>query len=501
MKHEFRLADIGEGLEEAEIVAWRVQVGDTVERDAALVEVMTDKSNADLPAPWSGTIVSLGGAVGDLIQVGEVVAVIDDGVGPSDSEPFATGAFESAVQPPAPTPSFFADTASSPSAKAVPGESSAEPAQSAVPPPSEAQPSSPVAIPLATDVSASAATGSDATGSDQPAPPPMPRRAKASPTTRREAVRRGIDIATITGSGPGGRVLLSDLDNPAASHVAPPQPAAQPAAVAAQPKAPSVAPSSPALHAQPKATPVTPPQHAAAQSAQREPGVEPLRGIRRLIARNMTASWQQVPHIHAWREIDAEPLVDLRARLRDSGRDHYARLTPLSFFVSAVAQALRTYPVANSSLDMSAETITTHAHVNIGIAVASPQGLVVPVIRDADQLSLSETAMQIATLVDRARLGELGAEAFRGGTATITNFGSLGGENATPILRPPESVIVGFGSIAPRPFVVDGHVVARQTMNVVIAADHRLLDGDVTTAFLNHVCERLIDPVDLALGL
>lgn len=473
MKQEFRLADIGEGLEEAEIIAWRVQVGDVVERDAALVEVMTDKSNADLPAPWSGTVVSLGGSVGDMLRVGQVVAVIDDGVtGDTATTP---GVFEAAVQPAAASTSFFSDTASTTSSSA---EAPTLPA---------------------------AAHAVDQTDQTVPADqvPSTPRRAKASPTTRREAARRGIDIAALAGSGPGGRVLLADLDALSTPGVAANKiqaPPAAPASAAPVLPEPQATTTQPARVADPS-KPAPARQAATTESAQREPGVEPLRGVRRLIARNMTTSWQQVPHIHAWREIDAEPLVDLRERLRDSGRDHYQRLTPVSFFVSAVAQALRTFPVANSSLDMTAETITTHAHINIGIAVASPQGLVVPVIADADRLSLGETATQIAELVDRARVGQLGAEAFRGGTATVTNFGSLGGENATPILRPPESVIVGFGSIAPRPFVIDSAVVARQTMNVVVAADHRLLDGDVTTAFLNHVCERLIDPVDLALGL
>lgn len=486
MKHEFRLADIGEGLEEAEIIAWRVQIGDTVQRDEPLVEVMTDKSNADLPAPWSGTIVSVGGSVGDIIKVGEVIAIIDDAPAQSSSAGgAAAGAFESAVQPSEPPATFFADTASAPTASASAPDGSMAP-----------EPARVLSQPQAQPLSAA-----------------MPQRAKASPTTRRQAARRGIDITQVVGSGPGGRVLLSDLDAFAPSSVdaAPvPAPLVSSPPVAPASTTPPVAPIAPAplvatepLSSVPVASAASTAGAAAAamQAAATEPGVHPLRGIRRLIARNMTQSWTQVPHIHAWREIDAEPLMALRSRLRDSGRDHYAALTPLAFFVNAVAHGMRTYPIVNSSLDLAAETITTHASVNIGIAVASPQGLVVPVIRGADQLSLSETAGQISDLVGRARAASLGAEAFREGTATITNFGSLGGETAAPIIRPPESVIVGFGSIAQRPFVVDGAVAARHTMNVVVAADHRLLDGDVTTAFLNHVCEQLVDPIDLALGL
>jgi len=491
MKREFRLADIGEGLDEAEIVAWRVKIGDRVDRDEALVEVMTDKSNADLPAPWAGTVTALGGAVGDMIKVGDIVAIIDDGA--AGESPAAATAPLDAPPPAATGATFFTDTAAPRPGAPSPVPVSTPPVST---PPESTPPDSPTAIPL------------------------TPRRAKASPTTRREAARRGIDISQINGSGPGGRVLLSDLDvvtatgsYPQADTPSAPTfaidaaaPTADVAAVAGAvdlgaPAASAAASSAPGPASPQTKPPAKPPNAAALDAAQTPAGVQPLRGVRRVIARNMTTSWSEIPHIHAWREIDAEPLIELRARLRDSGREHYSTLTPLAFFLSAVAHGLRTFPIANGSLDLQAETITTHPDVNIGIAVASPQGLVVPVIRNADQLSLSEIAQQISHLVGQARAGALGAESFQGGTATITNFGSLGGENATPILRPPESVIVGFGSIASRPFVIGDEVVARKTMNIVVGADHRLLDGDVTTALLNHVCERLIDPIDLALGL
>lgn len=483
MKHEFRLADIGEGLEEAEVIAWRVQVGDVVARDQAIVEVMTDKSNADLPAPWSGTIVALGAAVGEMMTVGDLVAVIDDQAidqaAGNTTAPAASARTFAAVTDSATAPTSFFSQTTAPT----------------------------------TATSKMAGTSSPA---GEPAPAVPVRRSKASPTTRREASRRGIDLALLTGSGPGGRILLSDLDryeqtgdvaavSPEGraqfATPAPPQSIDQGSAATADlvapPRQADSADSAPVADSTQDW--VAQPSRVAASA--RPAGVEPLRGVRRVIARNMTKSWQEVPHIHAWREIDAEPLMALRQRLRESGRQQYLTLTPLAFFVAAVAQSLREFPIVNSSLDFAAETITTHADVNVGVAVASPNGLVVPVLRNADQLTLAETALQINELVSNARSGDLEPGAFKGGTATISNFGSLGGENATPILRPPESAIVGFGSIAARPLVVDSAVVARQTMNVVVGADHRLLDGDITTAFLNSVCERLSTPVDLALGL
>jgi len=228
--------------------------------------------------------------------------------------------------------------------------------------------------------------------------------------------------------------------------------------------------------------------------------VEPLRGIRRAIARNMDQSWSQIPHIHSFQHIDAEPLLELREQLRSSGRPEFAALTPLSFFVAAVANAIEQHPIANATLDLEAETITHHDSINIGVAVAAPQGLVVPVIPDAGNSSLASIADAVRATVEGARSGSLPASAFRDGTVTITNFGSLGGEQALPLIRPPESVIFGFGSIAARPFVIDGQVVARKTMHLVIGTDHRLLDGDVTTALLGRVASLLENPINLVLG-
>lgn len=214
----------------------------------------------------------------------------------------------------------------------------------------------------------------------------------------------------------------------------------------------------------------------------------------------MARSWAEVPHIHAFEHVDAEPLLALREQLRASGRSAFEDLTPLGFFVAAVAATLRDHPQANATLDLDAGTITTHPSVHVGIAVAAPQGLVVPVVRDAGDRRFAELAVEVGRLVRGAREGTLEPAAYRGGTATVTNFGSLGGEQALPLIRPPESVIFGFGSISVRPFVIDDEVVARKTLHVVLGADHRLLDGEVTTSMLRQVCELLVNPINLVLG-
>lgn len=463
---EFELSDIGEGLEEAEIIRWLVTIGDQVQRDQPIVEVMTDKSNAELPAPVAGTIVSVGGEVGDIVRVGETLAVIDP-----DADAQASAAPVSTFQATAPAPLPIDE-------------------------PSPARPPAPATT-----------TGG---------------RPKASPSTRREAARRGIDLATISGSGPGGRILASDLDSApidnrhqragqataiaddTAPHLAEEQAADTPSAAAApiqrseqdQPQSAIQPAIKTAIQPTAPATSEEPRQRAELGN----PNTVPLRGVRRAIARNMHRSWSEIPHIHAFEHFDAEPLLELRSQLRESGRAAFESITPLTLLVAAVASAMDRFPEANATLDLEAETITQHGSVNIGIAVAAPQGLVVPVIRDASELSLTALALEFRRLVDGARAGTLERTEFTGGTVTITNFGSLGGEQALPLIRPPESVIFGFGSIALRPFVIDGEVVARKTMNAVLGADHRLLDGDVATGLLTHVTSALVAPINLALG-
>ena len=432
MRHEFRLADIGEGLEEAEIISWLVAVGDQVTRDQPLIEVMTDKSNAELPAPTAGTIVQLGGAVGDLIMVGELIAIIDGNT----------------------TDTTAVDEEGTPTAPEV----------------------------------------------------TMPR-IKASPSTRRYAAEQGIDLRRVSGSGPGGRILLSDLETPYRITGSPapaesvPAPAVQAVSAASPDAAQEALLVQPMISTPALPTPADPaiPVDPATPLSSMPGGVISLRGVRRAVAKNMAQSWSEVPHIHAFAHIDAAALMDLRSRLKATGRPEYRQLTPLAFFVAAVAKALVVHPQANATLNMTDETITYHSHINVGVAVASPHGLVVPVLQAADRLDFATLSLTLTELVRGARKGVLSREHFRGGTVTITNFGALGGEQAAPLIRPPESMIVGFGSIAERPFVLDGQVVARSTMHTVVGADHRQLDGDTATGVLTLIGDLLADPLQLVL--
>ncbi|MEM9889977.1 MAG: dihydrolipoamide acetyltransferase family protein [Actinomycetota bacterium] len=441
---EFRLPDVGEGLEEAEIVEWLVAEGESVARDQPLVEILTDKSQTQLPSPTDGVITRLAFAEGDMVTVGQVLVEFGGGAGAGAS-------------PAAPA------TATS---TAAPGGAAA----TATAQPASATPAVPGAAAEATPAPSTAASGAPAGG-----------RPKAAPVVRRRALDEGIDLGTVAGTGPGGRITLADLDRHANGvQATPPQPGAPDEPLAAPP--PPIAPTSP------------PP--ASTTLGQMAVGTHPLRGVRRVTAEAMARSWD-IPHIHGNDECDASAVLAARRRMRDADPTGASQLTPLAFFVVAVANALRRHPLLNASIDPAAGTITVHPDVNIGIAVASEQGLYVPVIRHADRRSLYDLAAEIARLSAAVRDGSITAADMSGGTATISNFGSLGGRFATPIIRAPEVAIVGFGSIKERPLVVDGELVARPTLPISTAVDHRLIDGDLSTAFQEYLISQLTDPVML----
>ena len=297
-----------------------------------------------------------------------------------------------------------------------------------------------------------------------PAAPRSPR-PKASPAIRRKALEAGIDLSAIVGSGPGGRILEADLVSPTDEMSGRPDETSQSAT-------------------------------ASGDLGQMTPGRHRLRGIRRVTAVAMKRSWE-IPHIHGSDELDASRLVSGRERIRELYPERAVNLTPVAFFVMAVAQALRRYPLVNATIDVDAGEIVVHDQVNIGFAVATDAGLVVPVVNEADRLDLFEIADAIMRLGTAARDRSITATQMRNGTCTITNYGSLGGHYASPIIRAPEVAIVGFGSIKERPIVVDGAVVARKTLPVVVAADHRLIDGDLMAAFQQHIMTVLTEPVAL----
>ena len=414
MPHRFHLPDIGEGLEEAEVVEWLVAPGEVVVRDQPLVEVLTDKASSELPSPVAGTILRLGASEGERIRVGALLIEIDDG-----SVDGATGALAPEMPP----------------------------------------------------VDEGVATA------DPPTPDrPTTGRAKAAPATRRLAIESGVDLATVTGSGPGGRITTDNVRAAAAAD------RTTTAAGATAPPAPTAPPIRPDLGQMPV-------------------GRHPLRGIRGVVARNMAASWSEIPHIHTMDELDASLLVDFRNRMRSMGRPGAELVTHLSVAAVAAARALRRFPMVNGHVEgHPGEDIVIPESVNLGIAVATDSGLMVPVVADADRLDLFTMSSAIARVADRARQGDLSASDLSGATFTITNYGSLGGRFATPIIPPGQGAILGLGAVAERPIVVDGAVVARPTLPVVLGADHRLIDGDLAEAFRRSIVDDLSEPLHLLMG-
>lgn len=395
----FHLPDVGEGLGEAEIVAWAVGVGDEVREDQPIVSVSTDKSVVDIPAPASGRIVALGGDVGDVLPVGSLLALIEVVAGGDGEEaPPAAGA--------APQPS-------------------GAPARAAV---------------------------------------------RAAPSTRRLATQLDVDLAAVDGAGPNGRITADDVRAAAAA--------------AGGARAPE-ARDAPGTEAPPPAPAPAPP-----------PADEtvPLRGIRRQVARTMSTAWQ-VPHITDFREVDASELVRAHGRLRRRLADRGIRLTFMPLFVKAVAVALRAHPRFNARIDVEGGTITYLAACHIGIATATDDGLVVPVLRDADRKSLQQVAEELARLAETARGARLEPGDTAEGTFTISNFGSYGTRLGTPIIRPPEVGIVGFGRIADAVVPVDGQPAVRPVLPLAVTTDHRLNDGAGLGAFAATLTDLLADPV------
>jgi pyruvate dehydrogenase E2 component (dihydrolipoamide acetyltransferase) len=358
---EFRFPDTGEGIDAGDLVEWHVTEGQMVREDQPMADVETDKATVTIPCPTTGRVLELKIKVGQIVAVGQVMAVF-------------------------------------------------EPASDAV-----------------------------------PAPQPRSSRAPlASPAVRRRATELAIDLAQVRGTGPAGRIESEDLDRVGA---------------------------------------------AAAQ-------VVPLRGVRRAIAHTMTEAWRTIPHIIDYREVDAAELVRWRDRIREHADDQRLRqavtITPL--LVQIAVAALRRHPYVNASIDMEREQITLHGDYNIGVATATPDGLVVPVLRNADQKQISELAIELAELIAAARERRLRPEQLAGATFTVNNYGSLGVWLGTPIIKPGQVANLGVGRVQERPVVREGKIVARPIVALAVSGDHRVLDGHTLAAFVSDVAALIENP-------
>jgi 2-oxoisovalerate dehydrogenase E2 component (dihydrolipoyl transacylase) len=407
------MPDLGEGTVDAEIVAWHTKPGDVVTEDQLIVEVMTDKAAVEVPAPVSGRVVSISGAPGDKVAVGSPLIVFDlDG-------------------------SALTATNSAAAAPAAPGTPQT------------------AAAPVLVRAAAHAGHAVPA----EAAAPLRQGRVMASPANRRRAREAGIDLATVAGSGPGGRILREDL-------------AAAGTAAASRP-------------AQPKP---------AESRAFPETSEIKVIGLRRLIAERMSEAKRTIPHFSYVEEVDVTELEALRQHLNGSRPADAAALSYLPLIVMALIRVLESFPQCNVLHDAARGVLVRHRSVHVGIATQTPDGLKVPVVRNAQSLGLWQVAAEIRRLAERARTNKATREELTGSTITVTSLGKLGGIASTPIINAPEVAIIGLNKAIDRPVVHQGVVMVRRMMNLSSSFDHRFVDGYDAAAMIQALKELLEHP-------
>ena len=431
------MPQMGESIAEGTIVRWIKRVGDHVDRDEPLFEISTDKVDAEIPSPAAGVLAEIRAKEGDTIPVNEVVAVIAE-----------AGAAVAAAPVAAPTP--------------VPAAAAPAPAQAVPPSDSAAQPPAPAA--------------------SEPSADEL-RRSKSSPVVRKIAAEHGVDISEVSGTGIGGRVTKQDILGYIAS---PPAPAPAPAAPVSAPGPASSAHVVSAGGATPSSWGIKP--------GDRDE-VVPMTVMRKRIAEHMVHSKHTSAHVHSVFEIDFTKVAKIRAAYKADFERQGVNLTYLPFIVRAVVEGLRAVPVMNSSID--GENIIYRKDINIGIAVALDWGLIVPVVKHADEKNILGLSRAMADLAGRARSKQLKPEEVQGGTFTITNPGVFGALFGMPVISQPQVAILGVGAVEKRPVVVDDAIAIRPRAYMSIGYDHRLIDGAVADAFMS-VVKKQIENFDAA---
>src|SRR5271166_5517052 len=434
-QRSIRMPDVGEGVAEAEIVEWSVKVGDLVREDQVVAAVMTDKATVEIPTPVAGTVLALGGGVGDVLAVGAELIRIDAPGLPDSPPPPSKGVAKAATAALAPA---RAEPARATAPEPVGEETHAKPPPSVAPAP----PRRPV--PLAPQ---------------RGAPRPPGEKPLASPAVRARAREAGVDLRFVHGSGPAGRIAHDDLE----AYIArPPEPAAKVG------KAPNL-------------------------------GVETIKvvGMRRRIAQNMAESSRRVAHFSYVEEVDVTSLEELRASLNARATEERPKLTMLPFLMLAIVKAVADFPQVNAHYDDDNEIIQRFGAVHLGVATQTPVGLMVPVVRHAETLTLHECAREMRRVSEAARQGVAQREELSGSTITLTSLGALGGIVSTPVINRPEVAIVGVNKIVVKPVWRDGGFVPRRTMNLSSSFDHRVVDGYDAATFIQRVRALLEAPASL----
>ena len=449
MVKEFKLPDVGEGLTEADIVAWHVKPGDLVEDGQIIVEIETAKAVVELPCPWDGTVARLLAEEGQTVEVGVPIIAVE--VGTSDSaeraEVAAPASAESASDDEAGAHSILVGygVKASATTRRARRTAAGRPETAEVP----TAPEEPVEPP------------------EVPAEPGVPAaRVLAKPPVRKLAKDLGISLAALAGSGPDGSITRDDVQRAAETGT--------PARSAESGNGSRTATSAPASGGEERIA---------------------VRGVRKHMAAAMVSSAFTAPHVTEFLQVDVTETMAALRRIRELPEFAELRVSPLLFVARALLVAVARHPLVNSSWDAAAEEIVVKHYVNLGIAVAAERGLIVPNVKHADALTLPELARALQVLTETGRAGKATPADLAGGTITITNVGVFGVDAGTPILTPGETAILAFGQVKDTPWVVDGELAVRKACTLSLSFDHRIVDGELGSAALRDIGSMLTDPL------
>ena len=441
MTYEFKLADLGEGMHEAEIVQWLIDVGDTAKLDQAIAKVETDKAVVELPSPVTGRVSEIRVKDGQTAKVGDVLVVFETSAGSSGDGTPKSSETSAAATSPAPTNMSSVATSSSQSAPSV-----------------AARP-----------------------------------RVQAAPAVRKLAFELGVDLEQVTPSSASGRVSLEDVRAYAER--------ARSATSGAQNGASTTEVASTTATKEEQLAPSTLPVEKKVDQAGTEDQRQPLTGLRKRVAEHMERSWRTIPHATAFDEIDGGALIALRQALKPIAEQRGVRLTYMPLLIKLLIPLLKEFPIFNASLDEEKREIVYKRSYHIGVATDSPEGLLVPVMRNADRLTLMEVAAKLEKLIEGAQKRTLALPEVSGSTFTLNNVGSFGGGSGTPIINYPEAAILAVGRIQEKAIARQGAVIVRPVMPLALSFDHRLIDGAMSGKFLGRFKELVENPQQLMLDM
>lgn len=487
MAIEFKLPDLGEGIHEAEVQVVMVKEGDTVKEDQPILEVETDKAVVQIPSPVSGTIEKIHCKAGDTVTVGSIMITFGSGEA-AKSEKAAKETAKTAA------------TAKEAAASAAKGSTKEHAAVAA-----------PLSALAAAATQAQQGRNANGNGVIHSGNRPVP----AAPATRRLARELGVDLHLVRGTGPAGRVMKEDVRNhiegtleqsiaatplgaKASGAVSPRSNTAAPAQAGqslATKYGDNAAAAEPLTFQGMSAAPADLPDFSKYGKIERIP----LRSIRRKIAQNMATSWSRIPHVTTFDEADITQLDEFIGKHQEQAKQKGARFTMTIFALKALASGLKKYPQFNASLDERSGELVFKHYYNIGVAVATERGLIVPVIKNVDQKSVMELALELAEIADKTRSGKIELDRLQGGTFTLTNIGAIGGTSMSPMINYPECAILGMAKAKQKPVVRDGKIEIGMILPLALSFDHRIADGAEAAYFVQHVVQRLQDPLTFLL--